>query len=73
MQHIAHEQLTVRDAAGELHRVAVTRTPVPGSPHLHGPARYSWKHGESLHLVDPKAGVLENALGERLQIENWRG
>lgn len=73
MQHITHEQLTARDDTGEQHRVMIRRTPVPGAPHLPGPARYSWKHGEPLHLVDSKAGVLQGALGECLQIENWRG
>ena len=73
MQRIIHEQLPVLDDKGERHLVVVTRTPVPGAPHLHGPPHYSWKQGEPLRLIDPKAGVLENALGQRLQIENWRG
>jgi hypothetical protein len=73
MPRITHEQLPAHDDEGGRHLVMVTRTSVPGAPHLYGPTHYSWNHGEPLHLVDPKAGVLENALGERLQIENWRG
>jgi hypothetical protein len=73
MQRIIHEQLTAVDDKGERHLIVVTRAPVPGAPHLHGPPHYSWNQGETLSLVDPKAGMLENALGLRLQIENWRG
>jgi len=73
MQHIVHEQLTALDDKGERHLVIVTRTSVPGSPRMHGPPHYSWNQGEPLHLVDPKTGILENALGQRLQIEHWRG
>ncbi len=73
MQRIIHEQLTAVDDKGERHLIVVTRAPVPGAPHLHGPPHYSWNQGETLNLVDPKAGMLENALGQRLQIENWCG
>ena len=73
MQRIIHEQLTALDDKGERHLIGVTRASVPGSPHQHGPPHYSWNQGEPLNLVDPKAGMLENALGQRLQIENWRG
>ena len=73
MQHIVREQLTARDDAGGQHRILVTRVPVPGAAHLHGPARYSWKNGEPLRLVDPQAGILQDELGERLQVDHWRG
>jgi hypothetical protein len=70
---ITHQQLPAHDDKGERHLVMVTRAPVPGQPHLHGPPRYSWNNGQPLHLVDAKAGILEGALGQRLQIEDWRG
>lgn len=65
-----HEQLTARDDKGEQHVVMVTRSPIPGSPHLKGPPHY----GQALHLVDPRAGILECVVtGQRLKIEAWRG
>ena len=73
MQRISREQLTAVDDKGERHLVMITRTSVPGAANLRGPPHYSWGQGEPLHLVDPKAGVLENPLGKRLHIENWRG
>ncbi len=73
MQRIIHEQLTATDDKGERHLAMVTRTSVPGAANLPGPPHYSWGQGESLHLVDPKADVLENALGKRLHSESWRG
>ncbi len=69
-----HEQIAARDDQGERHVVAVTRWPVPGSPHLKGPPHYTWHDGRTLRLVDAKAGILECALTkQRLQIESWRG
>ena len=69
-----HEQLTAVDQLGERHSIMVTRSSIPGSPHLHGPPHYTWNGGQPLHLVDPKAGILECALtGQRLKIEGWRG
>jgi hypothetical protein len=75
MSHrISHEQLAALDATGERHAIKVTRAPVPGSPHLHGPPHYSWHEGRSLHLIDAKAGILECSVsGQRLRIEEWRG
>jgi hypothetical protein len=68
-----HEQLAAHDALGEPHVVMVTRLPVPGSPHLHGPPHYSWNSGQGLHLVDATAGILEcAATGQRLTIVGWR-
>ena len=69
-----HEQIAALDDQGERHVVMVTRIPVPGSPHLHGPPHYTWHDGQLLHLVDAKAGVLECALtGQRLKIVDWHG
>ena len=71
---ITHAQLAALDAEGERHVVMVTRAPIPGAPHLHGPPHYTWNSGQALHLVDAKAGVLECAVtAQRLQIEDWRG
>ena len=68
------EQIAVYDDQGERHVVMVTRTPVPGSPHLRGPPHYTWNDGQTLHLVDAKAGILECALtGQRLKIADWHG
>src|SRR5258706_15997150 len=54
-----HEQIVAHDGKGERHVVMVTRSPIPGSPHLHGPPRYTWHGGQALHLIDAKAGILE--------------
>ena len=71
---VTHEQLTAHDDKGEQHVVMVTRSPIPGSPHLRGPPHYTWRDGQALHLVDPKAGILECVVtGQRLKIEAWRG
>jgi hypothetical protein len=71
---ITHEQLAAHDDQGERHSIKVTRAPVPGSPHLHGPPHYTWNDGQTLHLVDAKAGVLECSLSRRrLRIVDWRG
>ena len=74
MSHrISHEQIAAYDDQGERHVVRVTRTPIPGSPHLHAPPHYSWHDGQTLHLIDAKAGTLEcGVTGRRLTIENWR-
>lgn len=70
----SHEQIAARDAQGERHFVIVTRAPLPGSQHFHGPPHYSWHEGQVLHLIDAKAGILECPLsGQRLKIEAWRG
>ena len=70
----SHRQIAARDDQGERHVVMVTRSPIPGSPHLRGPPHYTWRDGHELHLVDPKAGILECAVsGKRLKIEAWRG
>ena len=69
-----HEQLAGHDDQGELHVVMVSRSPVPGSPHLRGPPHYTWNVGQALHLVDARAGILECVLTKkRLKIEDWRG
>ena len=68
-----HEQLAAHDDQGERHMVKVARSPIPGSPHLHGPPRYTWGDGQALHLVDAKAGILESPAGQRLKIDDWRG
>ena len=69
-----HEQIAAHDDKGERHVVMVTRLPIPGSPHLHGPPHYTWHDGQTLHLIDAKAGVIECVLtGQRLKIEDWRG
>jgi hypothetical protein len=69
-----HEQIAAHDDQGERHVVMVTRAPIPGSPHLHGPPHYTWHDGQTLHLIDDKAGVLECArTRQRLKIEDWRG
>jgi hypothetical protein len=71
---LTHEQIAAHDDKGERHVVMVTRSPIPGSPHLKGPPRYTWRDGQALHLVDPKAGILECVVtGQRLKIEAWRG
>jgi hypothetical protein len=69
-----HEQLAAHDDQGELHVVKVTRSPIPGAPHLHGPPHYTWHDGQVLHLVDDKAGILECIRSkQRLKIDDWRG
>ncbi len=69
-----HEQIAAYDDKGERHVVMVRRSPIPGSPHLHGPPHYTWHDGQTLHLVDTKAGIIECVLtGQRLKIENWHG
>jgi hypothetical protein len=74
LHRYSHEQIAAYSDTGERHVVMVTRLPVPGSPHLHGPPRYTWHDGQVLHLVDPKAGVIECvASGRRLTIADWRG
>ena len=71
---ITHEQLRAHDDAGEQHVVLVTRSPIPGSPHLKGLPHYTWRDGLALHLIDPKAGILQCVVtGQRLKIEAWRG
>ena len=71
---ITHEQMAAHDDKGERHPIKVTRAPVPGSPHLHGPPHYTWGEGQTLHLVDAKAGILECSLTrQRLKIDDWRG
>lgn len=71
---ITHEQLFARDEQGGRHAVMVTRVPVPGSAHLHGPPHYTWRDGHTLHLVDTQTGILECPLtGQHLRIEDWRG
>ena len=68
------DQIAAYDDQGERHVVMVTRSPVPGSSHLRGPPHYTWHDGQTLHLVDAKAGVLECALtGQRLKIADWHG
>lgn len=68
------EQIAAHDDKGVRHVVMVTRSPIPGSPHLHGPPHYSWNDGQTLHLIDAKAGILECMLtGQQLKIEGWRG
>ena len=69
-----HEQIAAHDDKGERHVVMVTRSPIPGSPHVQGPPHYTWNSGQKLHLVDDKAGILE-CVGtkQRLKIEDWRG
>ena len=70
----SHEQIAAHDGQGERHVVMVTRTPIPGSPHLKGPPHYTWNEGQTLHLIDDKTGVLECVrTGQRLKIEDWRG
>lgn len=71
---LTHEQISALDDKGERHVVMVTRSPIPGSPHVIGPPHYTWHDGQALHLVDTQAGILECALtGQRLKIEAWRG
>ena len=71
---ITHEQLAALDDKGERPVVMVTRSPIPGSLHLRGPPHYTWCDGQALHLIDPKAGILECVVtGQRLRIEAWRG
>jgi len=68
------EQIAAYDDQGERHVVMVTRSPVPGSSHLRGPPHYTWNDGQTLHLVDAKAGVLQCAVtGRRLKIAEWHG
>ena len=70
----SHQQMVARDEQGEQHVVMVTRSAIPGSPHLKGPPHYTWHDGQPLHLVDAEAGILECALTKRrLKIEPWRG
>ena len=69
-----HEQIAAHDDKGERHVVMVTRSPVPGSPHLQGPPHYTWHDGQTLRLIDDKAGILECVrTRQRLKIEDWRG
>ena len=69
-----HEQMAAHDDKGERHVVMVMRSSIPGSPHLRGPPHYTWNDGQTLHLIDAKAGVLECALtGQQLKIDAWRG
>ena len=68
------EQIAAYDDQGGRHVVMVTRSPVPSSSHLRGPPHYTWNDGQTLHLVDAQAGVLECALtGQRLKIADWHG
>ena len=68
-----HEQIAAHDDQGERHAVKVTRSAIPGSPHLRGPPHYSWHDGQTLHLIDTKVGILECPLTrQRLKIEDWR-
>lgn len=68
------EQIWARDDQGMKHAVTVTRTPIPGSPHLQGLPHFSWGAGRPLDLVDDKAGILECArTRQRLKIEDWGG
>lgn len=70
----SHEQLAGHDDQGERHVVLVSRSPVPGSPHLRGPPHYTWNDGRTLHLVDAQVGVLECVVTrKRLKIADWRG
>ena len=69
-----HEQIAAHDDKGERHVVKVTRSPIPGSSHLHGPPHYTWLDGQTLRLIDDKAGVLECVrTRQRLRIEDWSG
>jgi hypothetical protein len=69
-----HEQIAAHDDKGERHVVMVTRSPIPGSPHLPGPPHYTWNDGQTLHLIDDKAGILECVrTRQRLKIQDWRG
>lgn len=43
---------------GERYVVMLTRSPDPGSSHLHGLPHYTWHDGQALHLVDTKFGIL---------------
>ena len=43
---------------GERYVVMLTRSPIPGSSHFHGPPHYTWHDGKALHLVDTKFGIL---------------
>jgi hypothetical protein len=71
---LSHDQVVAHDDLGERHVVRVTRVAIPGSPHLRGPPHYTWNDGQTLHLVDAKAGILECALtGRRLKIADWHG
>jgi hypothetical protein len=73
MSHrITHEQIAAHDDKGERHVVRVTRSAIPGSPRLHGPPHYTWHDGQTLHLIDAKAGILECVLTkQRLKIVDW--
>ena len=66
-----HEQTAAHDDKGERHVVMVTRSPIPGSPLLQGPPHYTWNDGQTLHLIDDKAGILECVrTRQRLKIED---
>jgi hypothetical protein len=68
------EQIAAYDDQGERHVVMVTRSPVPGSAHLRGPPHYTWNDGQTLHLIDATAGILECAVtGRKLKIADWHG
>jgi hypothetical protein len=56
------------------HAITVTRSPMPGSPHLQGLPRFTWGAGRPLVLIDDQTGILECArTGQRLTIEEWGG
>lgn len=70
----SHGQISAHDDKGEPHVIMVTRAPIPGSAHLHGPPHYTWNDGQTLHLIDDKVGILECVRsGQRLKIEDWSG
>jgi hypothetical protein len=70
----SHQQIAAHDDKGGRHVVMVTRSPIPGSPHLKGPPHYTWRDGHALRLVDAKGGILECLVSrQRLKIEAWRG
>jgi hypothetical protein len=61
-----YTQIAAHDDKGERHVVMVTRSPIPGSPHLRGMPRYTWhdrqtlgRGGQSIRIVpaDDDAGI----------------
>ena len=69
-----HEQIWARDDKEMKHAITVTRSPIPGAPHLQSLPHFTWGAGRSLNLVDDKAGVLECVhTKQRLKIEDWGG
>jgi hypothetical protein len=46
---------------GERYVVMLTRSPIPGPSHLHGPPHYTWRDGQVLHLVDSKVDILSTS------------